>query len=97
LPQMSTGICTGICTLLPLRIGMLPLPTMLPVTGLFYANAGPPHDGERGGGHGEHSGDTGLDLHVLLLSSMIEFPGRPAYGRPGIHTRNVAKFNHVMQ
>jgi hypothetical protein len=32
----------------------------------------------------------------LLLSSMIEFPGRPAYGRPGIHTHNVAEFNHAM-
>jgi hypothetical protein len=27
---------------------------------------------------------------------MIEFPGRPAYGRPGIHTHNVAEFNHAM-
>jgi hypothetical protein len=49
------------------------------------------HDGDRGGGGGEHSGDTGLDLHVLLLSSMIVFPGRP-----GIHTHNVAEFNHFM-
>jgi len=27
---------------------------------------------------------------------MIEFPGRPAYSRPEIHTYNVAEFNHVM-
>ena len=47
-------------------------------------------------GVGEHSGDTGLDLHVLLLSSMIEFPGRPVYGRPEIQKHNVADFNHAM-
>ena len=61
---------------------MLPLPTMLPTTGLFDANAGPPMMGIAPA-DGEHSGDTGLDLHALLLSSMIEFPGRPAYGRTG--------------
>ena len=42
MPQMPTGTRTGIRTLLPLRIGMLPLPAMLPTTGLFDANAGPP-------------------------------------------------------
>jgi hypothetical protein len=29
LPQRSTGTTTGICTLLPLRTEMLPLPTVL--------------------------------------------------------------------
>jgi hypothetical protein len=74
LSQMSTGTCTGIWTLLPLRIGMLPLPTMFLRPGCSTRTP-TTHDGDRCGGDGEHSGDTGFDLHVLILSSMIEFPG----------------------
>ena len=48
------------------------MPVMLPTFG-ESAKAGPPIMAS-GGGHGEHSGDTGLDLHVWLLSGDLD-PG----------------------